>query len=64
MLDSSTTFISVTADSIRATHEYLYRFIVVRQPQFKKKNIHIFTHMFGDRGGTEVKVLCYKSEGR
>jgi len=24
----------------------------------------ILTYMSGDRGGTVVKVLCYKSEGR
>jgi len=27
-------------------------------------NIFLIFHVGGDRGGTEVKVLCYKSERR
>ena len=26
--------------------------------------MYIYVHIIGDRGGTVVKVLCYKSEGR
>jgi len=37
-------------------------------PQFKKKNPqqvykYIYIYIYRDRGGTLVKVLCYKSEG-
>ena len=31
---------------------------------FKKLNILPLHSQYGDRGGTVVKALCYKSEGR
>jgi len=27
------------------------------------RNLHVILKIFGDRGSTVVKVLCYKSEG-
>jgi len=44
--------------------QYIYIYMCVCICEYIYLFIYLFTYLFGDRGSTVVKVLCYKSEGR
>jgi len=46
--------------TFRVNYIYLFTFLAPYYPDF----VLVQKRILGDRGGTVVKVLCYKSEGR